>query len=93
MLRTASAENRTRLLEIGAGTGTHGLYFQEGGLEVVSTDLSAAMVEACRAKGLEAIQADFLNLPFEAEFDIVFGLNCLLHVPQEGLHEVLVRRR
>ena len=41
------------MLEIGAGTGIHGLFFQQNELAVVSTDLSAEMVRLCRAKGLE----------------------------------------
>src|SRR6185437_242171 len=50
-----------RLLEIGAGTGQDSAYFQEEGLAVVAVDLSPAMVEHCRAKGIEAHVMDFLR--------------------------------
>ncbi len=84
------AENKENMLEVGAGTGRHGAWFQEAGLKVVSTDLSAEMVEACRQKGLDAYQMDFLSLDFEeATFDAVFALNCLLHVPRTDMPEVL----
>jgi SAM-dependent methyltransferase len=83
-----------RLLEIGAGTGQDSLYFQQEGLGVVAADLSAAMVERCRAKGIEAHVMDFLHLDFPAgSFDAVFAMNCLLHVPNHDLPAVLAAVR
>jgi SAM-dependent methyltransferase len=83
-----------RLLEIGAGTGQDSAHFQEEGFAVVATDLSAAMVEHCRAKGLEAHVMDFLHLTFPAgSFDAVFAMNCLLHVPNDDLPAVLAAVR
>jgi SAM-dependent methyltransferase len=79
-----------RLLEIGAGTGQDSSYFQHEGLGVVAADLSAAMVERCRAKGIEAHVMDFLRLDFPAgSFDAVYAMNCLLHVPNHDLPAVL----
>jgi SAM-dependent methyltransferase len=43
-------EGKKTLLEIGAGTGTDGLFFQKSGMRVVCTDLSPAMIELCREK-------------------------------------------
>jgi SAM-dependent methyltransferase len=78
------------LLEVGAGTGHDSLYFQRHGLRVLCTDLSPAMVELCRAKGLDARVADFLSLQVPAaSFDAVYALNCLLHVPTPDLPRVL----
>ncbi len=83
-------EGKTRLLEIGAGTGRDGLFFQHSGLDVVCTDLSPVMVEHCRARGLTAYQMDFMSLDFPAgSFDGIYSLNCLLHVPKKDLPEVL----
>ena len=83
-------EAKTTLLEIGAGTGTDSLFFQNNGLRVVCTDLSPAMIALCREKGLEAYMMDFLNLDFApASFDAVYALNCLLHVPGADLPAVL----
>jgi SAM-dependent methyltransferase len=80
----------TSLLEVGAGTGHDSLYFQEQGLRVLCTDLSPAMVELCRAKGLDARVADFLGLGVPpGSFDAVYALNCLLHVPTLDLPRVL----
>jgi SAM-dependent methyltransferase len=83
-----------RLLEIGAGTGQDSAYFQAEGCTVVAADLSPAMVERCRAKGVEAHVMDFLHLDFPAgSFDVVYAMNCLLHVPNHDLPAVLAAVR
>jgi SAM-dependent methyltransferase len=83
-----------RLLEVGAGTGQDSAFFQQEGLAVVAADLSPAMVEHCRAKGIEAHVLDFLHLTFPAgSFDAVFAMNCLLHVPNHDLPAVLAAIR
>jgi SAM-dependent methyltransferase len=83
-----------RLLEIGAGTGQDSAHFQQQGFAVVAADLSAAMVERCRAKGIEAHVMDFLHLDFPAgSFDAAFAMNCLLHVPNQDLPAVLAAVR
>jgi SAM-dependent methyltransferase len=82
------------LLEIGAGTGQDGVYFRDEGLDVTAVDLSPAMVELCRAKGLRAYERDVLHLGFEPEsFDAVYAMNCLLHVPNADLAEALLAVR
>jgi SAM-dependent methyltransferase len=87
-------EGKTTLLEVGAGTGQDSLFFQENGMHVVCTDLSTAMVELCREKGLEAYEMDFLSLDFPpASFDAIYALNCLLHVPTSDLPAVLRKLR
>jgi SAM-dependent methyltransferase len=89
-LERVRAEGKTRLLEIGAGTGQDSLFFLEHGLSVVATDLSPEMVARCRAKGLEAHTMDFLRLNFPPEsFDACYAFNCLLHVPNADMPSVL----
>lgn len=89
-LEQLQQEGKTRLLEIGAGPGIDGKFFQDHGLTVTCTDLSPEMVRLCRVKGLDAHVMDFLNLDFpHAHFDAVFALNCLLHVPKADLPRVL----
>ncbi len=83
-----------RLLEIGAGPGHDSEFFARHGLRVVATDLSPAMVAICQRKGLDAHVRDFLHLDFPAgSFDAVYALNCLLHVPNADLPEVLAAVR
>jgi SAM-dependent methyltransferase len=89
-LKLLQQQGKTTLLEIGAGTGKDSLFFQDNGLQVVCTDLSPAMVNLCRKKGLQAYVMDFLSLDFpSASFDAIYALNCLLHVPTHDLPAVL----
>ena len=83
-------EDKETLLEIGAGAGKDSKFFQDNGLQVVSTDLSPEMVNLCRDKGLEAYEMDFKNLAFPDEnFESLYALNCLLHVPKKDMPAVL----
>jgi SAM-dependent methyltransferase len=85
-------EGKTSLLEIGAGTGRDSKFFQEQGLDVISTDLSPEMVKRCLQKGLTAHGMDFLHLDFPpGSFDAIYSFNCLLHVPAQDLPAVLQR--
>jgi SAM-dependent methyltransferase len=87
--RLRAAGCRT-LLEVGCGTGQDSLYFQQEGLEVRAVDVSPAMVERTRAKGIEASVRDVLDLGFpESTFDAVYSLNTLLHVPNADLDAAL----
>jgi SAM-dependent methyltransferase len=93
-LKLMQDEGKKSLLEIGAGPGWDSLFFQENGLNVVSTDLSPEMVRICREKGLEAYEMNFLNLEFiDDRFEAVYARNCLLHVPKESLSDVLLEIR
>ena len=84
-LRVAEA---TTLLEVGAGTGQDSAYFQAEGLDVTAVDLSGAMVERIRAKGVPTFVRDVLHLGFPASsFDAVYTFNTLLHVPNADLAE------
>lgn len=83
-------EGKHTLLELGAGTGVDGRYFQELGLDVFCTDLSPEMVRFCQAKGLKAQVMDntHFDLP-PASFDAVYAMNSLLHLPKRDLPAVL----
>jgi len=83
-------EQKQTLLELGAGTGIDGRFFQEEGLSVICTDFSPEMVRLCRAKGLAACRMDFAHLAFRDDhFDAAYALNCLLHLPKPELPGVL----
>jgi SAM-dependent methyltransferase len=87
-------ERKTRLLEIGAGTGQDSAFFRDQGLDVLATDLSPEMVAHCRAKGLTAHAIDVMNLSFApGSFDAAYSFNSLLHVPSADLPAALARIR
>lgn len=83
-------EKKQSLLELGAGPGRDGRYFQELGFEVLCTDLSPEMVRLCREKGLRAEVMDITNIKLPpASFDAVYAMNSLLHLPKKELPAVL----
>lgn len=83
-------DGKRRLLDVGAGTGVHGKFFQDHDIDVVCTDLSYENVRRCRSKGLTACVMDFLSAGFsDKTFDAIFALNCLLHVPRRDLPRAL----
>jgi SAM-dependent methyltransferase len=95
-LERLRAEGAGRLLEIGAGTGQDSAFFAENGLAVTAVDLSPAMVEKCREKGLDARVLDFGALAETfppASFDAVWSMNCLLHVPTADLPPIIAQLR
>lgn len=74
-------ENKQTLLEIGTGHGRDSFFFQEQGFSVTGIDLSLAMVELCRQKGITAHVMDIVELSFEKNsFDAVYALNSFLHL-------------
>ncbi|HEY6074724.1 MAG TPA: class I SAM-dependent methyltransferase [Anaerolineales bacterium] len=83
-------EGKRSLLELGSGTGRDGQFFQANGLEVTCIDLSPAMVELCRQKGLNALVMDMteIDLP-DGAFDAVYSWNSLLHLAKKEIPKVL----
>lgn len=85
-------ENKTSLLEIGAGPGKDSRFFADHRLDVTATDLSENMIGLCRQKGLRAQVLDFFHLnQLGTTFDAVWSMNCLLHVPKADLDAVLAQ--
>lgn len=84
------SEGKTRLLDVGAGTGHSAAFFVEAGLSVVAIDLSPVNVEHCLAKGVTAQVGDFYKLEFENDsFDALWVMSCLMHAPNADLPDVL----
>jgi cyclopropane fatty-acyl-phospholipid synthase-like methyltransferase len=85
-------EHKKTLLEIGAGTGRDSKYFQDHGLETVCIDLSPAMVELCKQKGLTAYVMDMADIQLrDGSFDAIYSMNSLLHIPKAELPAILRR--
>ena len=87
------AEHRSTLLDVGAGTGVHGAYFRDAGLDVTCVDLSPAMVARCRERGLPAHNQDVMHLDLPTRFAAAFAMNSLLHTPPGDLSRALERVR
>lgn len=85
-LKLLMADGKTRLIDIGSGTGIHGSFFQEQGIDVTCVDISPANVERCKEKGLESYVLDIMDITSIGQFyDCAFALNSLLHIPTSQL--------
>ncbi|HKF46191.1 MAG TPA: methyltransferase domain-containing protein [Terracidiphilus sp.] len=74
-----NAQPGERILDLGCGDGQLTARLAAAGAKVSGADSSAAMVEAARARGIDAEQASAERMPFPAsEFDAVFS-NAALH--------------
>lgn len=83
-LRLLAPQPGELILDVGCGDGTLTARISEAGANVIGLDSSPEMVEAARARGVDAFVADAetLNLPTQADrfgqFDAVFS-NAALH--------------
>ena len=67
-----------RILDVGAGTGSHILYLQEKGLDAVALDISPAVIEICQLRGVkQTIISDILD--YQGKFDTILLLKSLLN--------------
>jgi SAM-dependent methyltransferase len=67
-----------RILDLGCGDGALSARIAAAGAAVVGADTSDDLLDAARARGLDARHIDGHALPFETEFDAVFS-NAALH--------------
>jgi 2-polyprenyl-3-methyl-5-hydroxy-6-metoxy-1,4-benzoquinol methylase len=83
-------EGKSSLVDIGAGTGVHGEFFQQQGISVTCIDLSPTNIEKCHEKGLDGIVLNILDLAeLGRSFDSAFAMNSLLHMPYAELPRAL----
>lgn len=74
-----------RVLEVGCGTGLFTALFAESGATIVAVDISGALLERARARGLPPDRVRFLERRFEdceleGPFDAVIGSSVLHHL-------------
>jgi ubiquinone/menaquinone biosynthesis C-methylase UbiE len=70
------------VVDVGGGTGNYSAALRDDGLLPTVSDLSPAMLEVARAKGLPAVRADATALPFgPGSVDAVALISMLHHVP------------
>jgi trans-aconitate methyltransferase len=71
-----------RVLDVGCGDGALTASIVARGADVVGVDSSPSLVEAARARGIDARVLDVYALPFREEFDAAFS-NAALHWMRE----------
>ena len=75
-------DSTSTVVDIGAGTGTFCLAIAPYVLRVIGVDVSPAMVEVMRSRGVDAVEAGFLSYEHDANsVDAVFSRNALHHLP------------
>ncbi|MCW8896619.1 MAG: class I SAM-dependent methyltransferase [Flavobacteriales bacterium] len=62
-----------KVLDVGAGSGTHSLILKDRGLDVLSIDISKGAVEVMKERGLNALQTDFMEFNHQ-QFDTILLL-------------------
>lgn len=83
-----------RILELGCGSGHEAEAMIAAGFAVTPTDGSPGLAEQAEARlGVPVKVMRFDELPAGGDYDAVWANACLLHVPAEGLPEVLARIR
>jgi SAM-dependent methyltransferase/uncharacterized protein YbaR (Trm112 family) len=73
------------VLEVGCGFGRHTYHAAEYGSEIVAFDLSEAVNSAYENTrefpNVHVVQGDLYKLPFKNDFDFVFSIGVLHHLP------------
>ncbi len=82
--------NGKKILDLGSGSGHHALYFQEKGFDPLCIDISEAMIQLCKRKGLPARVMDMENVSLpEEHYDGIWAYASLLHIPRANLPSVM----
>jgi SAM-dependent methyltransferase len=64
------------VLDVGAGAGSHGLYLQQKGLDVLAVDISKGAVDCMKSRGIrKAVHQDFFILENQKFDTILFLMN------------------
>jgi SAM-dependent methyltransferase len=72
-----------RLLDLGCGTGIHTEAFRDHGWTVTGVDVSADMLRRARDRGLDVVESDATDLPFDdCTFDA--GVSLWTHTDLDG---------
>ena len=81
-----------RILDAGCGSGRDTKMFKTLGFEVEAIDGSAEMCRlASEFSGVNVKHMQFQDIDFHQEFDGIWACASLLHVPSDGLEDVLVK--
>jgi SAM-dependent methyltransferase len=82
LLEALSGSPGTRLLDSGGGTGNYSVALREAGFDPIVLDVSDAMLERARDKGLTCLRGDAGRLPFASgSFDAAVMISMLHLVP------------
>ena len=73
-----------KVLDAGCGNGKNMIYIKNKFIEVVGIDFSEKLIEICKNKSLNVINADIRNLPFkDNSFNFVMSIAVIHHLSCE----------
>ena len=73
--RKALTISRGKILDVGAGAGSHALYLQQSNKEVFANEISPAACDVMRKRGVKNIlEQDFYLLPEDNKYDTILML-------------------
>lgn len=76
--------SRGKILDVGAGAGTHALHLQQSNKQVYANEISAAACNVMQQRGVKHIlQQDFYTLPEQEKFDTILMLMNGIGIAQE----------
>lgn len=79
-------EDRSSLLDVGAGPATDAAAFVDAGVRYLGVDLAVANARLAHGRGHLVIPSSLFDLPFRAgSFDAGWSMSTLMHVPLERL--------
>jgi len=68
--QTALKQCRGKVLDVGAGSGSHTLHLQEKGFDITGIDISENSYKCCKTRGVKSvINDDFFALPTNKKYD------------------------
>ena len=78
----SSLPTNAHVLDLGCGNGKNMLYRND--LRIVGIDNASALVEICKKKGLQAVEADIISLPFQENmFDYMISIATYHHLDND----------
>jgi SAM-dependent methyltransferase len=73
--QTALKHCKGKVLDIGAGAGSHALWLQQQGLEVTALEISAGACDVMQKRGVKNVrQTDFFSLTSQTKYDTLLML-------------------
>ncbi|MDM1299561.1 methyltransferase [Empedobacter falsenii] len=67
--------SKGKILDVGSGAGSHSLYLQEKGLDVLAIDISPKAIEACLLRGINNAKVqNFLEINDAEKYDTILFL-------------------